>query len=152
MDESNLIEMSLLTNDRGVLCEELCKFVVEIRKTNKTQYPPRSIQLILCGLQRYIRQERPQSSVNFTTDPEFQKLWNVSDTYYMKLHSKGISAEVKRMPVLTIADEDKLWTTGVLSLDTPEGLLHTVFFYNGKNFCLSGGEEQRMSLIHLNTV
>ena len=31
----------------------------------------------------------------------------------------------------------------MLSLDTPEGLLHAVFFYNGKNFCLRGGEEQR---------
>ena len=30
MDELNLTEMSLL-------CEELCKFVVEIRKTDKTQ-------------------------------------------------------------------------------------------------------------------
>ena len=63
------------------------------------------------------------------------------DTYYRELHSKGIGAEVKRTPVLTIADEDKLWTTGVLSLDTPEGLIHAVFFYNGKNFCLKGGEE-----------
>ena len=60
MDESNLTKMSLLTDSRDVLCEELGKFVVEIRKTDKTQYPPRTIQLILCGLQRCIRQERPQ--------------------------------------------------------------------------------------------
>ncbi len=77
MDESNLTEMSLLTDNRDALCEELCKFVVEIRKTDKTQYPPRSIQLILCGLQRYIRQENPQTRVNFTRDPEFQKLRNL---------------------------------------------------------------------------
>ena len=65
-------EMSLLTEKKEDLCEELCKFVVEIQKCDKTHYPPRSIQLILCGLQRYIRQERPQSLVNFTTDAEFQ--------------------------------------------------------------------------------
>ena len=117
--------------------------MVEIRKADKTQYPPRSIQLILCGLQRYIRQERPQTPVNFTSDPEFEKLRNVCDTYYRELHSKGIGAEVKRTPVLTIADEDKLWATSVLSLETPEGLLRAAFFYNGKNFCLRGGEEQR---------
>ena len=108
MDELKLSEMDLLTDDRDALCEVLCKFVVEIRKTDKSQYPPRSIQLILCGLQRYIRQERPQSPVNFTTDPEFQKLRNVCDTYYRELHSKGIGAEMKRTPVLTIDDEDKL--------------------------------------------
>ena len=55
----NHIEMSLLTDNRDALCEELCKFVVE------TQYSPRGIQLILCGLQRYIRQEWPHSPVNF---------------------------------------------------------------------------------------
>ena len=69
MDESNLTKMSLLTDSRDVLCEELGKFVVEIRKTDKTQYPPRTIQLILCGLQRCIRQERPQTPVNFTSLP-----------------------------------------------------------------------------------
>ena len=66
MDESTLTEMSLLADNRDALCEELCKFAVEI-KTDKTQYPPRSIQLLLCGLQRYIRQERPQPSPE--TDP-----------------------------------------------------------------------------------
>ena len=48
MDELNLTEMSLLTDNRDALCEELCNIVVEIRKTDKTQYPLRSIQLILC--------------------------------------------------------------------------------------------------------
>ena len=41
MDESSLTKMSLLTDNRDVLCEELCKFVAEIRKTDITQYPPR---------------------------------------------------------------------------------------------------------------
>ena len=59
------------------------------------------------------------------------------------LHSKGIGTEIKRTPVLTTNDEDKLWSTGTLSLDNPEGLLRAAFFYNGKNFCLRGGEEQR---------
>ena len=55
MDELNLTEMSLLTDNRHRLCEKLCKFAVDIRKIDKTQYPPWSIQLILCGLQQYIR-------------------------------------------------------------------------------------------------
>ena len=51
MDELNLTEMSLLTANRDALCKELCKFVKEIRKTDKTHYPPWNIQLILCELQ-----------------------------------------------------------------------------------------------------
>ena len=40
-------------------------------------------------------------------------------------------------------DERKLWTSGVSNLSMPTGLLRAVFFYNGKNFCLKGGQEQR---------
>lgn len=36
---------------------------------------------------------------------------------YRGLQSKGIGAEVKRTPILTIADEDMLWVTSVLSLE-----------------------------------
>ena len=45
MDESNRTEMSLLTDNKDALCEGLCKFVVEIRKADKT------VQL-LCLLER----------------------------------------------------------------------------------------------------
>ena len=62
MDESNLTKMSLQTDNRDRLCEEYC-----VNLWWKTQYPPWGTQLILCGLQRYIRQEWPQTPVNFTS-------------------------------------------------------------------------------------
>jgi hypothetical protein len=31
----------------------------------------------------------------------------------------------------------------ILDLTTPQGLLNCIFFYNGKNLCLRGGEEHR---------
>ena len=40
-------------------------------------------------------------------------------------------------------DEEALWESGALGCDTPKHLLRTVFFLNGKNFCLRGGAEQR---------
>ena len=51
------------------------------------------------------------------------------------MHAKGIG---KSTPVLSNHEEDKLWESGVIGLDTPIGLLKAVFFYNGKNFCLCG--------------
>ena len=51
--------MCLLTDNRDALCEELSKFVVE------NPVSTMAIQLILCGLQRYIRQGWPQMPVNF---------------------------------------------------------------------------------------
>ena len=65
------------------------------------------------------------------------------DALYRKLHSQGIGCSSKQTKVLTDEDEEKLWSTGVLDLETPQGLLNCVFFLNGKNFCLHGGAEHR---------
>lgn len=34
-----------------------------------------------------------------------------------------------------------MWQKGVLSVETPKGLLNAVFFAIGKNLCLCGGAE-----------
>ena len=62
---------------------------------------------------------------------------------FKRLHTKGIGTETKATAALSVTEEDKLWECGVISLDTPVGLLNAVFFYNGKNFCLRGGAEHR---------
>ena len=80
---------------------------------------------------------------NLFSDQEFKLLKNLCDSVFKKLHSKGIGASLKTTAVLSSDDEKKLWDTNVLNLETPIGLLRTVFFfYNGKNFCLQGGTEQ----------
>ena len=51
---------------------------------------------------------------------------------------------------MNLDDERKLWTSGVLSYQPPLA----VFFYNGKNFCLRGGQEQcnlKLSQVHRET-
>ena len=39
--------------------------------------------------------------------------------------------------------QKKLWSTGVLNPDTPQGLLNCIFFLNGKKICLRGGVEHK---------
>ena len=40
-------------------------------------------------------------------------------------------------------NEEKLWENGIINLTTPQGLLYALFFYNGKNVCLQGGQEHK---------
>ena len=40
-------------------------------------------------------------------------------------------------------EEKQLWASGVLSTDTPLGLLNAVFYYNGLNLALRGGDEHK---------
>ena len=76
-------------------------------------------------------------------DPEFTPLKNVCNSLFKRLHNSGVGVDIKSTPVVSPDDEIKLWETGVLSMENPTGLLRAVFFYNGQNFCLRGGQEQR---------
>ena len=98
---------------------------------------------MLSGLQRYIRKLNPSKDLNIFQDCAFKPLKNVCDSVFKSLHSRGIRTETKVTPVITDIEEEKLWESGVLNLDTPTGLIKAVFFYNGKNFCLRGGIEHR---------
>ena len=141
-------------DNKDKACKWLCKFVAEVRKSDGSEYTPRSIYLLLAGLQRSIRRSHPKEEINIFSGHEFKELKKVCDAVFKKLHSKGIGSTKKSASVLGPEEEKKLWDTGVLSLSTPTGLLHAVFFYNGKNFCLRGGAEQRnfkISQLHQQT-
>lgn len=65
------------------------------------------------------------------------------DNLFKKLRSDGVGAESQQTEGISREEEDKLWTSGVLNIVSPKGLLRCVFFYVGKSFCLRGGEEHR---------
>ena len=43
--------------------------------------------------------------------------------------------------MITLEEENKLWSMGILGTHSPKSLLNTVFFYFGKIFMLRGVEE-----------
>lgn len=54
-----------------------------------------------------------------------------------------MGAESHQTEAFTCKKEDMLWESGVLGCDNAKSLLKTVFYMNGKNFCLQGGQEHR---------
>ena len=128
--------------DLSSLGNWLGRFVVEVRRQDGKHYPPKTLQLLLFGLQRHLNSAL-STEVNFMRDPEFHDLRKILDSYYRKLHQEGVGCSSKSTELLTREDEEKLWQSGVLNPDTPQGLLNCVFFLNGKNFCLRGGQEHR---------
>ena len=132
-----------VTGSHKELCEWLCKFITEARKADGMEYTPRSLYLLLCALQRHIRDIRSNEDTNLFQQPVFHPLKNVCDAVFKRLHNKGIGTDTKVTAVLSEDEENTLWKKGSISLDNPTGLLNAVFFYNGKNFCLRGGAEHR---------
>ena len=78
--------------NKDTACEWLCKFVTEVRKSDGSEYTPRSIYLLLAGLQRSIRKFHPKEEINIFSNHEFKSLKTMCDSVFKKLHSKGIGA------------------------------------------------------------
>ena len=72
--------------------------------------------------------------------PDFKLVVCTCDNYFRELCDEGVGAGSHATEILTPDNEEKLWASGVLSVDTPTALLNAVF-YNGKNFLLRGGAE-----------
>ena len=56
---------------------ELKRFVLEVRKQDGSEYPPRSLYYIVCGLLRFMRDENIHN-MNFLDekDHRFKACWN----------------------------------------------------------------------------
>ena len=122
----------------------LSRFVTEARKQNGEPYPPRTMHQILAGLQRHMLEISPNAAKFLdTNNTAFRELQGTCDTVYRQLHSQGVGTAVKHTVTFTAEEEEKLWSTGVMSILTPKSLQRAVFYYVGKHFCIRGGEEQR---------
>lgn len=62
---------------------------------------------------------------------------------FKSLRADNVGAQSGHMESISIEEEDQLWNSGVLKAEDPRGLLRSVFFMNGKCFCLRGGQEHR---------
>jgi len=105
----------LLSDDSKELSWWLQKYAVSTRKTNGDKYPPKTVYLLLCGLQRHMR-ERKQHPFNLfdKEHPDFKLLVTTCDNYFRELRADGVGAESQPTEPFTVEDEEKLWNTAVL--------------------------------------
>ena len=119
-------------------------YITETRNCKGEAYPPKSLYQLLTGLLRHSRSVN-ENAPNFLdkSNVSFRAFHAVLDNIFKKLRQEGIGSESKHAEIITKDEECKLWDEHVLNLCTPKGLLRSVFYCNGKNFCLRGGMEHR---------
>lgn len=137
-------EVLLTTGTSEQLDRWLSFYILETRNSKGNAYPPKTLYQLLSGLLRHMRSTNPNAP-NFLdrTNLSFRKLHNVIDNSFKQLTKEGVGCESKHTEIITKKEENLLWRSGVLGLNTPRALLNAVFYYNGKNFCLRGGQEHR---------
>ncbi len=123
----------------------LAVFLVETRKVTGESYPPTTLHSILSGILRYMRTIDAQRCPNFfeRKNADFSTLQNTMDSVFRKLRKEGIGSEKKTAKPFSKEEEQELWSSGALGVQDPSSLQRAVFFSNGKNFCLRGGNEHR---------
>jgi hypothetical protein len=139
---TELCPSDLLENpNKEKLNHWLSLFVNEVRNTKGSQYPPRTIQQILAGLQRYLIEINPVDSYKFMDkkNSNFRDFHRACDSVYRQLHAGGVGVVVHHSKAFSVEEEDLFWNKGIMSDSNPVRLQRAVFFYVGKHFCLRGG-------------
>ena len=130
----------LLSSDAKKIVTWLCLFLKETRQTNGK---PFSIHpsFLLSGISRYVKTNC--FNIMDTKNAAYKDLHSVRDAVYHDLHTEGVGTAKKQARIIGYEEETVLWENGVMGTKSPEALLHAVFFYNGLNFALCGGQEHR---------
>ena len=142
-DRENSVPEDLLVSGTATeLNEWLSRFVTETRKKDGTQFPTASVNLLLAGLKRHMKEMNLRAiDILSESDPNFCGLRSVRDNIARKRRSEGIGAVVKHASIISLEEEERLWEECVLGTTSPKALLNAVFFMNGKVLCLRGGRE-----------
>ena len=122
----------------------ICRFITEARRQDGTPYPGHTLYQLLAGILRFMRAVHAETPDFLSKkDWRFRDIHGMMDCVFRKLRQERVGTDVKHTAVITELEENQLWESGVLGVDTPEKLERAVFFYVGKVFCIRGGQEQR---------
>ena len=107
-----------------------------------TPYAGWLIYSLLTGILRHMTTENPRYPNFLKKNPEFVNFHRSLNNLFRKLREEGVGAESKQTAT-TVEEENMLLDKGILNTFSPKGLFRAVFYYNGKNFVLRGGQEHR---------
>ena len=109
-------------------------FVLEVRKEDGSHYPPSSIQSILSGLNRVLKDNGVPFSMMNKDDPAFHEFFLTLDTVTSSLHREGVGAMKASASVISYEHQAIFWEKKLLGYDTPKSLQRAVFFGVGLYF------------------
>ena len=118
--------------------------MAETRNKEGKKYSPKTLYSLLTGILGFMTTKNPRyPNILDKSNPDFTEFHCTIDNLFRRLREEGVGAGSKQTASFTKDEENLLWEKGILNTSTPKGLFRAVFFYNGKNFVLRGGQEHR---------
>ena len=97
-------------------------FAMKVRKQNGEEYEPNSITVFFRSFDRYLKDKGQTRSIML--DREFEGSRRVLEAKRKDLRKQGIGTKQKAAEVLSVDEEEKLWSTKQLGDHSPHSLLH----------------------------
>ena len=138
------LETPLLSMRSEALSYWLGKFVLEARKKNGDEYPPKTLYQIVCCFKRHFEANGIHSFNPLNPqEPAFGNFRRTLDAEMQRLHCKGLGTQTRQAEPITEDEEIQLWSAGQLGKHSAQALLNTVYFCNCKMFGLRSQDEHR---------
>ena len=122
------------------LCYALSRFIGEIKKVDKSDYPPNTLKEIIVMIQMFLNEKGVYWKLLDPQCHDFSALRNVVDNLMRERTAAGLGTRISS-DVISLGMEDKLFFQGILGEDTPEKLLKTLIYMLGLHLALRGGVE-----------
>ena len=141
-----IIAVNILHNSLEVMSDEelncwLALFVCEVRKANGSKYLPNTLHGMVALIQHYLKGKK--RIVRLFNDDKFSFLRDALDAMMKESGSDGLELTKKQGEIITLDEEEQLWSKGVLGDSSPQQLLDTLIYLFGIHFALRDGSEHR---------
>ena len=117
-----IIAVNILHNSLQVMSDEelsrsLALFVCEVRKANGSKYPPNTLHGMVASIQHYLKGKK--RIVRLFNDDKFSFLRDALDAMMKESASDGLGLTKKQGEIITLDEEEQLWSKGVLGDSSP---------------------------------
>ena len=126
--------------DPDDLNTNLCRFLIQLKKKDGTDYEPVTIRNIVGSIARYLNERRYE---NIMESPNFRDMREVLKRKMKESKETGHGNGPRTASALTDEEVRSLWNAGVFTSTTPLGLISILYFYMTLNFGMHSGQEHR---------
>ncbi len=139
---ANLTDKNLSKLTKEEWAFSMARFITEIWKLNREEYPPRMVYQMCVCIQMYLESNKIHWKILNKQDSKFVDFYYILYNVMKQKCAKGLG-KVQSAEVISKEAENHMWKVGILGEDHPKQLGETVLFLLGIHLALKGGDKHK---------